>query len=239
MKGATRLFLLFLLLSLLLFIKWPRKIIHTVLVKTVYIPILIGESYLEEIERVKRERNALALRLSILEEEVRKYRGEKIINLWKGKAEGLMAEALAFDPIGVPTKIVLDKGRKDGVRYGIPVLAMGYLAGRITSVSENVSEVLTLFHPQLKISVYDGRSGILGVVEGGRKPSLTYVPEGSDIKESDTLYTSGIGGLFPRGIPVGVIKNVTKPTKDPLFLTVEVSPLYDYSKKGVFEIKIN
>jgi len=239
MKGVTRLFLLFFLLSLLLLFQWPRKIIHIVLMKTLYIPILMGESYLEEIERVKQERNILAERLSILEEKLRKYKGEEVINLWKENSAGLMAEALAFDPMGIPTKIVLDKGRKDGIKYGIPVLATGFLAGRITNVNEITSEALTLFHPQLKISVFDGRSGVLGVIEGGRKPSLTYIPSGSDIEEGDTLYTSGIGGLFPRGIPVGVIKKISEPSNDPLFLTVEVSPLYDYSKKGVFLLRIN
>jgi rod shape-determining protein MreC len=239
MRGATRLFLIFFFLSLLLFFKFPKGIIHNVLVKTVYTPILMGEAYLEEIERVKQERNILIKRVSQLEEELRKLRGERIVNLWKENVEGITAEVLAFDPIGIPTKIILDKGKRDGVKYGIPVLAMGYLAGRITSVGDNISEALTLYNPELRISVFDGRSGILGIVEGGREPSLSYIPEGSDIREGDTLYTSGIGGVFPRGIPVGVIEEISEPSKDPLFLTIKVSPLYNYSKRGVFQLKLN
>jgi rod shape-determining protein MreC len=112
----------------------------------------------------------------------------------------------------------IDLGRKDGLRADLPVRTAEGLVGRVAEVSELRSRVVLLGDPNCKVAalVLDGRQAVdTGVIVGGASvvdPSiveLSYLSHGSSVKPGQTVVTSGLGGvlglggIFPKDVPVG------------------------------------
>jgi rod shape-determining protein MreC len=98
-------------------------------------------------------------------------------------------------------------GRDKGVAEGNPVISEHGLVGRIVGVSDHVSRVLLLTDAESRTPVLvvrtNGRAILSG--DGGDAPKLDYVRSALGLKEGDRVLTSGDGGVFPRGLPVGTV----------------------------------
>jgi rod shape-determining protein MreC len=98
-------------------------------------------------------------------------------------------------------------GRDKGVAEGNPVLSEHGLVGRIVGVSDHVSRVLLLTDAESRTPVLvvrtNGRAILSG--DGGDAPKLDYIRSAAALKEGDRVLTSGDGGVFPRGLPVGTV----------------------------------
>jgi rod shape-determining protein MreC len=98
-------------------------------------------------------------------------------------------------------------GRDKGVTEGNPVLSEHGLVGRVVGVSDHVSRILLLTDAESRVPVIlvrtNGRAILTG--DGGGSPILDYVRTAIGIKEGDRVLTSGDGGVFPRGLPVGTV----------------------------------
>ena len=98
-------------------------------------------------------------------------------------------------------------GRDKGVAEGNPVISEHGLVGRIVGVSDHVSRVLLLTDAESRTPVLvvrtNGRAILSG--DGGDAPKLDYVRSAIGLKEGDRVLTSGDGGVFPRGLPVGTV----------------------------------
>lgn len=109
----------------------------------------------------------------------------------------------------------LDKGSDDGIAVNMPVLSPEGLIGKITDVTRSTSDVLLLSDPTFTVSTRIVRTGSFGVVSG-RGPSwqgqvfcrMNFIPKNDQIASGDEVVTSGLGGVFPENIPVGVIDQV-------------------------------
>jgi rod shape-determining protein MreC len=100
-------------------------------------------------------------------------------------------------------------GRDHGVTEGNPVLSEQGLVGRIVGVSDHVSRVLLLTDAESRTPVLlvrtNGRAILSG--DGGGSPKLDYIRSALTLKEGDRVMTSGDGGVFPRGLPVGTVEH--------------------------------
>jgi rod shape-determining protein MreC len=100
-----------------------------------------------------------------------------------------------------------DIGRDRGITEGDPVLSEHGLVGRIVGVSDHVSRVLLLTdaesHTPVLLARTNGRAILAG--DGGSTPKLDYVRTSQALHEGDRVLTSGDGGVFPRGLPVGTV----------------------------------
>jgi rod shape-determining protein MreC len=98
-------------------------------------------------------------------------------------------------------------GRDKGVTEGNPVVSEHGLIGRVVGVSDHVSRVLMLTDAESRTPVLlvrtNGRAILSG--DGGGSPKLDFVRSTQDLKEGDRVLTSGDGGVFPRGLPVGTV----------------------------------
>jgi rod shape-determining protein MreC len=98
-------------------------------------------------------------------------------------------------------------GRDKGVAEGNPVISEHGLVGRIVGVSDHVSRVLLLTDAESRTPVLvvrtNGRAILSG--DGGDAPKLDYIRSAAGLKEGDRVLTSGDGGVFPRGLPVGTV----------------------------------
>ena len=108
-------------------------------------------------------------------------------------------------------QIVLNKGREEGVEIGQPVIDAEGLVGVVLSLQEHSSRVLLLTDQDFAVPVQSVRSKERAIATGSGTAGeirLSYVPNTADFVEGDQLVTSGIGGGFPAGYPVGIITSI-------------------------------
>jgi rod shape-determining protein MreC len=123
------------------------------------------------------------------------------------KPDFLLAKVMLDKESPFLKSLILNKGSNAGVRKGMPVLSKGYLIGRIVEVNFFSSRVLLLNDLNSRIPLVIEPNGIQGILTGvgTDTPRINYLPEVFNIENSKKVYTSGIDGVLPGGIPVGTI----------------------------------
>jgi rod shape-determining protein MreC len=127
--------------------------------------------------------------------------------------------------------ILLDKGTSSGVRTGQPVLSGKGVVGRIIEASPNVSKALLITDEKSNVDALIQRTRAEGILQGdgtggGR---LKYVSNLEDVQAGDFLLTSGLAGLYPKGLILGSVTAFDKKA-DSLFQKIEVIPASDFSR---------
>jgi rod shape-determining protein MreC len=104
----------------------------------------------------------------------------------------------------------IDLGSRDGIQRDYPVMTVDGLVGRVSSVAETWSQIIILGDPDLRVSAVVQESRETGIILAGRSSSamnnfvdLAYLSSNSAVKPGQLVYTSGDGGIFPRGILIG------------------------------------
>lgn len=140
-------------------------------------------------------------------------------------------EMLPARVVGIPggrvtESLELDKGRRHGLRTGLPVVVPDGLVGKVSDVFPERALVEPLTSATAGVSVVTERARVRGVVRpkfGGVSQAATweieYVQARSDVREGDLVVTSGLGGVYPPGIAVG---SVTDVTEGPLTMSVGI-----------------
>lgn len=123
---------------------------------------------------------------------------------------------------------VLDKGSEDGVVRGMAVVSPLGVVGQVVAVGSRSSKVLLIADPHSGVDVIDQRSRARGIVSGSfdGAPTMKYAKRSEDIREGDRLITSGLDGIFPKGLLVGTVTKARKKTFG-LFQYVEVGLAVD------------
>lgn len=137
-----------------------------------------------------------------------------------------LARLLMVNADPLLNEVIVDKGQSDGVKVGQPVLDANGVMGQVVSVDFLSSRVLLLTDFRSAIPVQDVRSDVRGILVGrGRlaKLLLKDIPGTVDIKVNDLLVTSGLGGRYPAGYPVGIVSvvNMNVATQ---FASIQVDP---------------
>ncbi len=127
------------------------------------------------------------------------------------------------------TTMVINRGTEHGVHENMPVFSMNGLVGKVSKATLNHSRVQLLVDPNLKLSVMDRNTRVVGFLESMDGVRLTAMgPTHAGIRPGDTLITSGLGGIFPKGIPVGTVKDVRKSDLD-VMRQMDVEPFQDFT----------
>ena len=113
----------------------------------------------------------------------------------------------------------------------MPVLAEPGLIGRIIDISWHAAKVLLLIDESSNIDAIVQRSRVQGIVNGAgsRGCVMKYVSKAQDVKENDIIVSSGLGGVFPKGLMLGVVSAVDR-QESGLFLKIKIAPSIDFSK---------
>jgi rod shape-determining protein MreC len=153
----------------------------------------------------------------------------------RAEKKTVAARVIGWDPSGLFKAVIIDKGWSSGLAVNMPVINAEGVVGRVISVSNNYSKVLLLIDQNSAVDCVTRRTRDSGIVKGLSaktivyEPSMDYVAKTSDIIAGDAVVTSGIGGVFPKGVPVGEVIDVKAPT-DELFMEVRIKPSVDFSK---------
>ena len=140
--------------------------------------------------------------------------------------EVLATELIGIDPNPFTHRILIDKGEKDGVVVGQPVLDARGLMGQVVEVMPYTSRVLLLTDTSHSIPVQVNRNGLRAIAAGTGNPErleLRHVADTADIKEGDLLVSSGLGQRFPAGYPVAMVTEVIHDSGQP-FAIVRAMP---------------
>ena len=191
--------------------------------------MLMGEN-----ERLRRENFSARSKLgryAELEAENRRLR-ELLDSAAKVGVRVLIAERLSVDQDPYSRRIVLNKGIRDGVRVGQSLIDANGIMGQVVEAGPFSSSAVLITDPGHALPVQIRRSGLLGIAVGTGpldQLALTHVPSNADIEVGDVLVTSGLGGRFPAGYPVGRVVSVERDSGRP-FAQVRVESSADLER---------
>jgi rod shape-determining protein MreC len=189
---------------------------------------------------VKADNAALREALVVAEAENNRLREELSL---AGRLKDILAyrDAAPFDSMasvivglnfdGWTRTAVIDKGADDGVRKDSAALSPSGVVGRVIEVNGRTSRVLLTTDMRSNIDVIVERTRVKGVAEGTGSDGLTlkYVRQVDDVQVGDAIITSGLSGIFPKGLPVGEVSKIEK-GRDNFFKHIEVRPEVDFAR---------
>ena len=193
--------------------------------------ILVGME--EENRRLKKD-NAL------LTQEIIQYREgylegirlQKLLALQeKVKYPTITARVIDRDQTSIIKTILINKGTSHGLRVDLPVVADQGVVGRIIEASWNASKILLLIDENSNIDALVEETRIQGILQGAGSSgsSLKYIPKTETVALGNIVISSGLSGLFPKGLLLGVVKNVDK-TNSGLFQKIDIAPFVDFAR---------
>jgi len=141
-----------------------------------------------------------------------------------------------ISPSDVLETVTLNKGRSDLVHPDMPALTPAGLVGKILKTSSHFSKLLLLTDPNSRIPVISSKHRSKAILKGRGADaalSLKYVARNSPLSEGEIVVTSGLGGIFPKGIPVARITEIER-TSHSLFQEVKAQPLVN--TRGLEEV---
>lgn len=152
---------------------------------------------------------------------------ELLLTSSKAKSKAMAAQILAVDTTNTRQVVVLNKGKRDGVYVGQPVLDAKGVMGQIIDVGYMTSTLLLISDAKSAVPVRNNRTGERAILVGLNQLSqlsLINLPRTSEIVKDDLLVTSGLGRLYPEGYPVGKVVNVQSIPGE-AFIKVDVIPV--------------
>ncbi len=187
----------------------------------------------EESRRLKSAVDRLAFENALLTEQIKHYeRLESLLSFPKlSLVPFVAARIIGRDTVGRVRLFIINRGSKDGLAENMPVITHRGLVGRVVRVSRSASKVLM---------ITDVRSAVDGIVQetrdslvaaGANLPALDvrYLAVGSNVKEGDRVISSGLGGVFPKGLLIGTLTDI-KIEGESLFLSARLAPGSDLDR---------
>ena len=158
---------------------------------------------------------------------------KKLVNNYFIDSNVVMAKVLIDKKSPFLRSVIINKGSKNDIKLGMVVLDKTYLVGKIVEVNYMTSRVLLLSDLNSKIPVIIEPGGIQSILSGTGKNHgvIQYLKENYPIENNSIVYTSGSGGLFKPGIPIGVLKSLEIEDKN------IINFFSDYSQLEFVEIK--
>jgi len=135
------------------------------------------------------------------------------------------------EQVALSKTVVINKGTAHGLNAGMPVLAGSGLVGRVIDVSWHAAKILLLIDESSNIDAIVQRNRTQGIIRGAGSQGyvLKYISKTQDVEEGDVIISSGIGGVFPKGMMIGQISHVDQQEAG-LFFKINVAPSVDFSK---------
>ena len=246
---------LFLFLALVLLALYAREDRQTSLVEKVLMQVAfpfqqgaqktflwfkeVGEDYVF-LSRVQEENRDLRKVIDSLKEENNRLResiqtDERLKKLSSFRSQfpypSQLAQIYARGASSWFKTVLINKGAGNGVAKDMAVATSEGVVGRVIEVSPGTAKVLLIIDPNSAVDVIIQRSRAQGIMEGKIDEIciLKYVQKNEDVQVGDIVVTSGLGGVFPKGLLVGRVSQVD-PMRPGIFQYIEVAPSVDLAK---------
>jgi len=192
---------------------------------------------LMEIEELTERNSKLELKNQILRQESAEVQRLRDLLNFKdisvNKYEMVPARVIARSPNNWYRNIVIDKGMNDGIQKNMAVMSPNGLVGRVASVSKDSAYVDLITHREIAVgAIIQESRETQGIIEGLGNSNLlrlANIPYYSAVQAGDHVVTSGLSEFYPKGIDIGVIKDV-KSEPEGLLLSAMVEPSVEFDK---------
>jgi len=143
----------------------------------------------------------------------------------------IAAEVIGLDPSFWFKSATINKGSADGICKGMPVVIPEGIVGQIAEVSGSCARVLLAIDRNSAVDALVQRSRARGIIKGNSSEQyrFKYVLRKNDVRIGDTIVSSGMDGVFPKGIRIGQVADIVKRSSG-LFQEVTVIPYVDFEK---------
>jgi rod shape-determining protein MreC len=175
--------------------------------------VLPRRELLQEIDRLRRENQQLreqqiqTAAIALENDQLRDLLAWQRQKPWRLK----LANVVMRDPANWWRTVQIDLGSRDGIETNLPVLTSDGLVGRVSAVNFVSSQVVLIGDPNCRVSaLVDNATHDMGVLMAGGPVDtslvqLNYLDSSANLKPGQNVSTSGLGGVFPKGIPIGKI----------------------------------
>lgn len=184
----------------------------------------------EQLQLELGEANLRLARLPELERENDRLRN--ILNFEPLRRHNLLqARVLSVAGATTPVSAVISRGRRDSVEVDMAIINQQGLIGRVVQVAEDHAKIQLLTDPTHRVAARVAESREMGIVRFrvGRGMILDNFPIQGSIKAGDEILSSGLGGIYPAGLMVGVVTSVARSEED-AFCTVNISPAANFNR---------
>jgi len=210
-------------------------------------------AHFEDIDKLRKENEVLKQKVHELVYENEKLIDLKIKNEELRRALDIKDQYSTMDMVGanIIAKdmgnwfdiFTIDRGTKDGIEIDYPVVTSNGLVGRVMQTDLFTSKVISIIDEDSSISARLSKTSDLVVVKGDRKLKdqglciMNYIPADADVSAGDRVETSGVGGIYPKGILIGTVKEVRQRTNE-LDRYAIIEPVVDFKRlEEVFILK--
>lgn len=202
-----------------------------------------NNTFFTDINNLKEENKELREKNSSLEQSLRELESLKAenetlkeaMNLTEkyGEYKTVSGYVINKDITNYSSVIVINIGAKDGVAANMTVIADQGLVGHVISVTDSTAKVQTIIDPASSVSctISTSKDSIItkGILNQKSSIKATYIPTEANLVQNDSIETSGLGGIYPKGIHVGTIKEITN-TKNITDRYAIIETAVDFSK---------
>ena len=141
------------------------------------------------------------------------------------------AQIIGRDPSIWFRTLTIDQGSSQGIEKGMPVVTVEGVVGQILETAPNTSKVLLAHDPNSAVDALIQKNRVQGILKGtgDQRYELFYILKNVDVEKGDMIVTSGLGGSFPKGMPVGQVASVVKNRRG-MFQEIMVEPTVDFNQ---------
>jgi rod shape-determining protein MreC len=195
-----------------------------------------------ENRRLREESARLRTDLSLLREQVAEnHRLRELTGFADSVTCALLpVRVIAREPSAVYRSCVINGGAQQGIQLYMPVVSKNGVVGKVVQVLPYIGLVQLLKDPAARTSVMLQRDRSVGILEteNGRDFFVNYRAH-VDVRQGDTVVTSGLGGIYPKGLLAGYVTKIEK-AGDPLFVKVVVEPSVDFERiEEIFVMRLS
>lgn len=200
--------------------------------RSIFFPFVQSIKAIENNQALRQENFTLRSRLTEstlhnleLQNALKEYQGVMSIAFDTAGAEFELAEVIGFSGQFEERNLIVNKGKIHGIKPGSAVISGNGIVGKIVSVTDTYSIILPFSNPRFQLPVMDLHTSVQGILQANITGaiSMNMVKLGSEIAAGDTIVTSNLSRLFPKGYPVGTINRI-KESQDNLFISAEITP---------------
>ena len=189
---------------------------------------------------VARENDVLISRLNqateknnmLQETELANDRLRNLLDFQKSITELVVAaEVIGKDPSAWFKTVIIDKGKADGLTKGLPVVMPQGIVGQVIEVANHYAKVMLIIDRNSAVDALVQRTRARGVVKGESTEQLrlAYVLRKKDVQIGDIVVSSGLDGIYPKGLRIGLVAEAIKHEAD-IFHEVSITPFVNFEK---------
>lgn len=197
---------------------------------------------ISKMKQIEEENKTLKLEIEIKEQEIKKLKqieleNKKLLALLETSSRyneysKITANIIAKDPGNWYENFIIDKGEKDGVQKNMVVIAQGGLVGKIEETGANYSKVSSIINGTYSVSGKTLRTDDEGFIKGDLSNKgqykMEYIDKEAEIKKGDEIITSHLSEIYPPGITIGYVNEVSLDKYNNLSKTAVIKPGVDF-----------